>query len=82
MMLRRSFRVPNAESGGNGGLSLRKVSSIIKVLKQEERKKGDSELEDLWLCNRLKNLPDIHMADGTTESHFSVEAVWQDRPMG
>ncbi|KAK6337708.1 hypothetical protein TWF696_001191 [Orbilia brochopaga] len=74
--------VKNAQSGGNGGLSLRRVRPIIDLLKKESRPDGHPELEDLWLCNRLAKMPGINMANGSMEAHFSVEAVWEDKPMG
>ncbi|KAL7267747.1 hypothetical protein RUND412_009651 [Rhizina undulata] len=67
--------------GGNGGLSLRRLSRIIQVLKTEKREPHTS-LEDLWLVQRIGLLPGVNMANGSQESHFSVEAVWQDEPMG
>ncbi|KAF3921213.1 hypothetical protein ABW21_db0204141 [Orbilia brochopaga] len=74
--------VKNAASGGNGGLSLRRVKPIIDLLKKESRPDGHPELEDLWLCNRLAKMPGVNMANGSMEAHFSVEAVWEDKPMG
>jgi hypothetical protein len=46
-----------ATYGGNGGLSLRKISKIVKVLEKERRRIGDGALEDLWLSSRLNALP-------------------------
>ncbi|EWC47200.1 hypothetical protein DRE_03319 [Drechslerella stenobrocha 248] len=74
--------VKNAQSGGNGGLSLRRVKPIIELLKRESRVDGDPQLEDLWLCNRLAQMEGVHMANGSTEAHFSVEAIWEEKPMG
>jgi len=68
--------------GGNGGLSLRKVSSIIKVLEKEKRKDSDPLLEDWWLCRRLEKLDGANMPDKDTQAAFSVESVWHDRPLG
>lgn len=42
--------------GGNGGLSLRRVSSIIDVLKHQQRQ-DDTEPEDIWLTDRLGHRP-------------------------
>jgi len=67
--------------GGNGGLSLRRLSAILKVLEFQERT-PESELEDLWLIHRIGNLPGAKMANGTVESGLSVEQVWNDEPMG
>lgn len=68
--------------GGNGGLSLRRVSRIIQVLHFQTRRAGFWEMEDLWLIQRIGVLPGARMANGTTESRFSVEQVWSDEPMG
>lgn len=68
--------------GGNGGLSLRRVSSILKVLGEERRKSGDGQLEDLWLSNRLNKLQGSKMADANVSKSFSVESVWDDAPLG
>lgn len=69
--------------GGNGGLSLRKVSKILEVLAKDTRKVGDPELEDLWLSNRLVSLKGAQMANASVSKTFSVEAnVWDDAPLG
>lgn len=73
---------PNIESGGNGGLSLRKVSRILTVLVNQKRRKGDVALEDLWLAESLKRLPESRMPNATISKRFSVESVWYDRPLG
>jgi hypothetical protein len=39
-------------------------------------------MEDLWLVRRIGVLPDARMANTTMESHFSVEQVWYNEPMG
>ena len=67
--------------GGNGGLSLRHVPPIIKLLEKEKREPG-SELEDRWLSDRLGPMPGTNMPNGEIESHFSVEGVWADEPFG
>ena len=71
-----------AQYGGNGGLSLRKVSKILQVLEREKRKNGDGELEDLWLSNRLNRLPNARMAVANVSKTFSVESVWDETPLG
>lgn len=73
---------PTAAWGGNGGLSLRKVSRIINVLQSEQRKIGDSGLEDWWLSDRMRKLPGARMANATVSKRFSVESVWDDKPLG
>jgi hypothetical protein len=71
----------NARYGGNGGLSLRRVSSIIKVLKHQHRV-NDTEGEDVWLTDRLGHLPNYRTADGQTNTKFSAEQYWAEKPMG
>lgn len=71
-----------AAYGGNGGLSLRKVSKIVEVLTNKTRKVGDGALEDLWLTNNLHDLPDNHMPNAAISKTFSVESVWDDAPLG
>ncbi|CUS08565.1 unnamed protein product [Tuber aestivum] len=73
---------PGDGLGGNGGLSIRRVSRIIQVLENDHRPENDGALEDLWLVQRLQLLPGAKMANGTTEQKFSVEQVWHDEPMG
>jgi len=71
-----------AQHGGNGGLSLRKVSKVLQVLKKERRPDNDGELEDLWLTNRIAQLKGSNMPNATISKHFSVESVWDDKPLG
>lgn len=74
---------PESKFGGNGGLSLRKVSRILKVLQKERREKGHIQMEDEWLSHRLNALPGARMANATVSKTFSVEAnVWDESPMG
>ncbi|KAI9646481.1 hypothetical protein NHQ30_004474 [Ciborinia camelliae] len=68
--------------GGNGGLSLRRISSILRVLEKERRKPGDGALEDLWLSNSLNKLEGTIMADAKVSKSFSVESVWDEAPLG
>ncbi|KAL8648104.1 MAG: hypothetical protein Q9210_005181 [Variospora velana] len=67
--------------GGNGGLSMRKVSSIITVLRNQIRI-PESEPEDIWLSERLGHLTGAKLANGTVANEFSVENTYADRPMG
>ncbi|KAG4028011.1 hypothetical protein MFRU_025g00770 [Monilinia fructicola] len=68
--------------GGNGGLSLRRVSSILKVLEKERRKPGDGQLEDLWFSNTLNKLEGTRMANAKVSKSFSVESIWDEAPLG
>ncbi|KAF3926183.1 hypothetical protein ABW21_db0205704 [Orbilia brochopaga] len=67
--------------GGNGGLSIRRVSKIIKVLENQVRQPQGG-AEDVWLTSRLAHLPGAHLANGTEEMRFSGEQLFQERPMG
>ncbi|KAJ3529691.1 hypothetical protein NM208_g9645 [Fusarium decemcellulare] len=63
---------PSSTWGGNGGLSLRRVSRIIDILRNEERP-FDSEPEDVWLSERLARHPKANVANGTVSLEFSGE---------
>jgi hypothetical protein len=71
-----------AKYGGNGGLSLRKVSKVLEVLEGERRTVGDGALEDLWLSSRLNGLEGARIPNATVSKTFSVESVWDDMPLG
>ncbi|KAI3337302.1 hypothetical protein HD806DRAFT_518201 [Xylariaceae sp. AK1471] len=63
---------PSGRFGGNGGLSLRRVSAIIEVLRDQVRVDG-SEPEDVWLTERLGHRPGARMANGSLSLTFSGE---------
>ncbi|KAK8848873.1 hypothetical protein PGQ11_015353 [Apiospora arundinis] len=63
---------PQGKFGGNGGLSLRRVSSIIEILRDQVRVDG-SQPEDVWLAERLGHRPGAKMANGTISLTFSGE---------
>ncbi|QSZ35598.1 hypothetical protein DSL72_008468 [Monilinia vaccinii-corymbosi] len=63
---------PNGRFGGNGGLSLRRVSAIIDVLRNQVRTQN-SEPEDVWLTDRLGHRPGAKLANGTASLVFSGE---------
>lgn len=67
--------------GGNGALSLRRVSGVKQVLRFQSRL-NDSDPSDRWLSMRMGLLPDAKMAPASKEAEFSVENVWHDKPMG
>ncbi len=71
----------NRRFGGNGGLSLRRVSSIITILRHPQRL-NNSEPEDVWLTERLGHLPNSQVANGTESLAFSAESIWVDYPLG
>ncbi|KAF5008847.1 hypothetical protein FDECE_4871 [Fusarium decemcellulare] len=61
-----------ARYGGNGGLSIRRVSRIIDVLRNQQRT-HNSEPEDVWLSERLGNHNTGLVANGSIAVHFSGE---------
>ena len=63
---------PNGRFGGNGGLSLRRVSRIIDILRNQKRIPG-TEPEDVWLTERLGHRPGAKLANGTASLTFSGE---------
>lgn len=58
--------------GGNGGLSLRRVSTMIDVLRHQVREEN-TEPEDVWLAERVSHRPDARVANGTVSLTFSGE---------
>ena len=68
---------PNGRFGGNGGLSLRRVSKIVDVLKHQQRI-HDTEPEDVWLTDRLGHRPGAKLANGTASLTFSGEMFGGD----
>ncbi|GAP89324.2 hypothetical protein SAMD00023353_3700610 [Rosellinia necatrix] len=63
---------PAGRFGGNGGLSLRRVSAIVEILRDQVRVDG-SEPEDVWLTERLGHRPGARMANGSLSLIFSGE---------
>ncbi|KAH8653403.1 hypothetical protein BX600DRAFT_515679 [Xylariales sp. PMI_506] len=63
---------PHGRYGGNGGLSLRRVSAMIEILRDQIRVDG-SEPEDVWLAERLAHRPGAKMANGSVSLTFSGE---------
>lgn len=63
---------PKGRWGGNGGLSLRRVSAIIDILRNQKRIDG-TEPEDVWLAERLAAHPGSKLANGTVSLTFSGE---------
>lgn len=68
---------PNGRFGGNGGLSLRRVSKIVDVLKHQQRI-PNTEPEDVWLTDRLGHRPGAKLANGTASLTFSGEMFGGD----
>ena len=65
---------PTARFGGNGGLSLRRVSAIIDILRFQVRE-HNTDPEDVWLTDRLGNRPGAKLANGTASLTFSGEGI-------
>ncbi|KAH6606808.1 hypothetical protein Trco_005961 [Trichoderma cornu-damae] len=63
---------PGGQWGGNGGLSLRRVSRIVDILRNQRRANG-SEPEDVWLSERLAHHPGGKVANGSVSLTFSGE---------
>lgn len=63
---------PAGRWGGNGGLSIRRVSAMIDVLRSQVRVPG-SEPEDVWLAERLGHRPGSKVANGSVSLTFSGE---------
>ncbi|KAM0324357.1 hypothetical protein ACHAQA_008138 [Verticillium albo-atrum] len=63
---------PAGRWGGNGGLSIRRVSAMIDILREQVRVDG-SEPEDVWLAERLAHRPGARVANGTVALTFSGE---------
>ncbi|TID02714.1 hypothetical protein CH35J_004482 [Colletotrichum higginsianum] len=73
-------RTPDDHFSGNGGLSLRRVSSIQKVLQFQERY-NDTEAEDEWFGKRLWVMQGEKVAHGK-KGALAVEDFYMEKPMG
>src|SRR5271154_3829091 len=67
--------------GGNGGLSLRRVSKVLEVL-QFQTRLDNTFSEDQWMASRVGLVPGANMAPPAVEKEFAVEDIWTERPMG
>ena len=63
---------PNGQWGGNGGLSLRRVSRIVDILRNQKRI-DNSQPEDVWLSERVAHHPRGKVANGSVSLVFSGE---------
>ena len=73
-------RTADDHFAGNGGLSLRRVSAIQRVLSFQARY-NDSEPEDEWFGKRVYVLPGAKVPSGT-DGALAVEDVYFDNAMG
>ncbi|KAI9833823.1 MAG: hypothetical protein M1826_006346 [Phylliscum demangeonii] len=67
--------------GGHGGLSLRRVSRIRRLL-EFQATYPDSGAEDRWLVDRLALMPGARMANASVEGAFCVGDIWHHQPLG
>jgi hypothetical protein len=74
----RSLKAPRY--GGNGGLSLRRKSAMLGVLK-EKNVNGIDEQEDIFFCRALFN-GGYNLASRKTAMQFSVEEIYYPDPVG
>jgi len=74
-------RTPDDRFAGNGGLSIRKISAIKRILKFQTRF-NDTNPEDEWFGARIINTPGLTVANAAMQQHFSVEEVFHEKPMG
>jgi hypothetical protein len=74
-------RTPDDWFAGNGGLSIRRISAIRRVLRIQERE-NNSMPEDEWFGKRVISVPGLKVATGEMEDHFSVEEIYHEKPMG
>jgi hypothetical protein len=76
-------RIRTAEDkfAGNGGLSLRRISSVRRILGFQARY-NNTEPEDEWFGRRITGLPGAKVATAKEEKYFSVEDRWHEKPMG
>jgi len=80
-MLIKVYRSEYDSFAGNGGLSLRRVSTVKRILKFQKRL-NDTEAEDEWFGKRVTLIPETKVAQGGQESHFAVEDYYYDNPLG
>lgn len=73
-------RTKDDRFAGNGGLSLRRVSAIKKILSFQARY-NDTDPEDEWFGQRLYITPGLKVASGL-EGALAVENVYFEKPMG
>ena len=76
-----STRTDDDRFAGNGGLSIRRVSMVKKILDFQERY-NSSEPEDEWFGKRIVVWPGAKVAKGEDERRFAVEANWHAKPLG
>ncbi|RYP49181.1 hypothetical protein DL768_005059 [Monosporascus sp. mg162] len=73
-------RAQNDRYSGNGGLSLRRVSTTKRVLRFQSRY-NDTQPEDEWFGHRVVVLPGAKVAS-SENNQLSVEDIYMPNPMG
>lgn len=73
-------RTKDDRFSGNGGLSLRRVTAIRKILSFQARY-NDTAPEDEWFGERLYITPGLKVASGL-DGALAVENVYMEKPMG
>lgn len=73
------YRLERLERGGNGGLSLRKRSAMIRFTQLVPR--GPKQPEDVYFSTPSKACP-LHIAPNDVAAAFSVEHIITDAPVG
>jgi hypothetical protein len=66
---------------GNGGLSIRRLSAVRRILSFQARY-NNTEAEDEWFGKRLVNTPGLRVAKAEEQNHFAVEEIYHEKPMG
>lgn len=79
-------------SGFNGGLSLRNRKMFLDITTQSSWKQdvadagakaiGNIEFEDQWFYKKVKEYPGSSLPTEDVSKTFSVETIWQDKPLG
>lgn len=74
-------RTPDDKFAGNGGLSIRRVSVIKRILGFQQRE-NNTQPEDEWFGKRIVSMPMLKAASAADAKHFAVEDVYHENPMG
>lgn len=75
-------RTPDDKFAGNGGLSIRRVSAIKRILGFQQRE-NNTQPEDEWFGKRIVSMPGMLKAASAADAkHFAVEDVYHEKPMG
>ncbi|KAI8915200.1 hypothetical protein DFJ77DRAFT_483388 [Powellomyces hirtus] len=67
--------------GYNGGLSLRHIPTVLKVIQTFDWSET-KDYEDQWFYKNMKKLPGAKLPSAEEAVKFSVETIWGERPLG